>query len=306
MISMSRAAVAVFSILGAALGAGCTSNSPGTPALHDSSKATGEVPSWLHGVWSREWIQREGVQSSPFTVRYLQTPSLFGDVRLPIDRARFRYAASFADLTDGELLILATQRGFIGHTTVEKLVSTWHHEVDFQPRDPDADIGRIERAGTGRMYERALDGSYTELWWSLAGGDNRFLGVRVERAGRLERVLLVAGDYFFYGRNRAKDLPAAPSLDALIASTKPTRSTIIEYLDCELSVGLIRGGSTPWEIQYSTLPWREARHLDFVDRIRAGGSTGGLTPLAEAGETWTVPVNTLNSEDLAALFPASR
>jgi hypothetical protein len=100
-------------------------------------------------------------------------------------------------------------------------------------------------------------------------------------------------------------LPAAASLDALIATTHATRSEIIAYLDCELSVGRIRGGSTPWEIQYSTLPWREARHLDFADRIRAGGSLGGLAPLVDAGETWTVPVKTLSSDDLAALFPAS-
>ena len=303
---MSRAAVAVFTIFAAAIGAGCTRSSPETPAVQDSPKATSELPSWLLGVWSREWIERQRVRTSAFTVRYLQTPSLFGDVRLPVDRPRLLHAASFADLTDGELRILATQRGFIGRTTVENMVSTWHHEVDFQPPDPDPDIGRIERAGKGRMYERALDSSFTELWWSITSGDDRFLAVRVERAGRLDRILLVAGDYFFYGRNRAKDLPAAASLVALIDATKATRSNIIEYLDCELSVGRIRGGSTRWEIQYSTFPWRESGHLDFIDRIRAGGSIGGLAPLAEAGETWTVPVNTLNSEDLAVLFPASR
>jgi hypothetical protein len=156
------------------------------------------------------------------------------------------------------------------------------------------------------MYEQALDSSFTELWWSLTSGEGRFLAVRVERAGRLDRILLVAGDYFFYGRNRSKDLPAAPSLDSLIATTRATRSEIIEYLDCELSVGRIRGGSIPWEIQYSTLPWREARHLDFVDRISAGGSIGGLTPRPEAGEAWTVLVNTVDSEDLVVLFPGPR
>jgi hypothetical protein len=303
---MSRTAVAVFAILAAALDGGCTRSSRATSVLPHSSEAIGELPSWLLGVWSREWIQRQGVQTSPYTVRYLQTPSLFGDVRLPLNRPKLLHATSFADLTDGELGSLAKQRGFIGHTTVGNLISTWHHEVDFQPPDPDADVGRIERVGKGRMREQALDRSYTELWWSLTSGDDRFLAVRVERAGRLDRILLVAGDYFFYGRNRAKDLPAAASLDALIATTHATRSEIIAYLDCELSVGRIRVGSTPWEIQYSTLPWREARHLDFADRIRAGGSLGGLAPLVEAGETWTVPVNTLNSEDLAALFPASR
>jgi hypothetical protein len=301
------AAVAVVAMLAAPLSAGCTRSSPATSAAAQASEATGELPSWLLGVWSREWIQRQGVQTSPFTVRYLQTPSLFGDVRLPINRPNtLLHATSFADLTDGELGLLAKQRGFIGHTTTENLVATWHHEVDFQPPDPEADVGRIERVDKGRMREQALDRSYTELWWSLTSGDDRFLAVRVERAGRLDRILLVAGDHFFYGRNRAKDLPAAASLDALIATTHATRREIIAYLDCELSVGRIRGGSTPWEIQYSTLPWREARHLDFVDRIRAGGALGGLAPRVEEGETWTVPVNTLNADDLAAWFPASR
>ena len=303
---MFRTGFAVVAILAITLGAEGTRSSPAMSAVAHASEATGELPSWLLGVWSREWIQRQGVQTSTFTVRYLQTPALFGDVRLPINRPKLPHATSFADLTDSELGMLAKQRGFIGHTTAENLIATWHHEVDFQPPDPDADVGRIERIEKGRMREQALDRSYTELWWSLTSGDDRFLAVRVERAGRLDRILLIAGDYFFYGRNRAKDLPAAASLDALIATTHATRTEIIAYLDCELSVGRIRGGSTPWEIQYSTLPWREARRLDFVDRIRAGGSTGGLSPLAEAGETWTVPVNTLGADDLAVLFPASR
>jgi hypothetical protein len=130
--------------------------------------------------------------------------------------------------------------------------------------------------------------------------------IRVERAGRLDPILLVAGDDFFYGRNRAKDLPAAASRDARIATTHATRSEIIAYLDCEWSVGWTRGGSAPWAIQYSTLPWREGQRLDFIDRLKADGSLGRLAPLVEAGETWTVPVNTLNFAHLAALFPGSR
>jgi hypothetical protein len=80
-------------------------------------------------------------------VRYLQTPLLFGDVRLPINRPKLLNAASFADLTDAELRVLAKQRGFIGHTTAQSLIATWHHELDFQPPDAGADIGRIERVG---------------------------------------------------------------------------------------------------------------------------------------------------------------
>jgi hypothetical protein len=300
--SMSRSAVALTAVLAGALGVACAKSASVMPVMGSQSNSNRALPSWLLGVWRREWIERGGVRTSPYIVRYLQTPELFADVRLPIDRLKFLHARSFTELTDGELRILAKQRGFIGRTTIEDLVSTRHHELDFQPPDPEADIGRIERKGTGRMYEHGLDGSFTEAWVSLTSGDNRFLAVRVERAGRLDQILLVAGDYFFYGRNRAKDLPAAASLDSLIATTRATRSQIIAYLDCELSVGRIRGSSTSWEVQYSTLPWREARELDFVGRIKTGGSVGGLAPLVEPGEIWTVPVNTLSSEDLILLF----
>ena len=266
----------------------------------------GQLPAWLMGVWSREWIERLGARTSTFTVRYLQTPSWFGDVRFPIDRPKFTGAASLADLTDAQLRRLAKQRGFVGRTTADGLTATWHHEVDFQPNDGGADVGRVELAGPGRMYEHALDSSYTEHWWSLSGGDGRFLTVRVDRAGRLDQLLVVAGDHFYYARNRAKDLPAAASLEALIASTKATRAQIIGYLDCELSVGRIRGGAVPWEIQYSTLPWREGRHLEFVDRIGGAGSISGLNPRTEPGETWSVPVNTVAPSDLLLLFPPIR
>jgi len=55
------------------------------------------------------------------------------------------------------------------------------------------------------LYEHALDSSYVESWQSVSNGDGRFLVLRIERAGRLDRTLFVAGDHFLYVRNRAKD-----------------------------------------------------------------------------------------------------
>jgi hypothetical protein len=292
-------AVAVLAALG-----GSSCRPAAKPPGVRSSATPDELPAWLLGVWSREWIRRQGVQSSPFVVRYVQTQSWFGDLRVPVDRPRTWTAASFDGLTDSELRLLTKQTGFIGHTTVDGSIATWHHEIDFRPSDGSADVGRLERAGMNRMFEHALDGSYTEHWWSLGSGDGRFLAVRVERGGRLDRILLVVGDQFFYGRNRAKDLPAAESFDSLIAATHASRAQIIQYLDCELSVGRIRGGTVPWEIQYSTLPWREGRHLDFIDRIGARGGIAGLASRADAGETWTVPINTLDEDELRLLFRA--
>lgn len=265
---------------------------------------TEDVPSWLSGAWSREWIEHSGVRSSALNVHYLQTSTLFGDVRIPSDRPKFAHAASFADLTNQELRVLAQQEGFFGYTTMDGPIATWHHYIDFQPPDGTNDVGRLERIAHGRMHEHALDGSYIESWQLLTSGKGQFLVVRTERSGRPQRVLLVVGDYFLFVRNRAHDLPAAESLSALIDATTASRAQVIEYLDCEFSTGRVRRGSMPWEIQHSTLPWREGHRRDFVDEIAPFLSGYGLAPPTQGGERWNIPVNTFAPPELAALFGA--
>ena len=284
---------------------GCTASQPSTLAPQSVSTARANFPSWFPGVWTREWIERKGTRTNPFDVHFLQTPSLFGDLRIPRDRPSFPRATSFADLSDAELLLLARQRGFAGITTVAGALATWHHEIDFQPPDGTEDIGRLERIDDSQMYEHALDGSYIESWRSLSSGQGRFLAVRVERAGRLDRVFLVVGDHFLYVRNREKDLPAAESLGSLIIATRATRAQMIEYLNCEFSSGRVHDGSIPWEIERSTLPWREGKPLDFVDSVVVGNAES-LVPRVASTERWSVPVNTFARADLVALFPSPR
>jgi hypothetical protein len=58
----------------------------------------------------------------------------------------------------------------------------------------------------------------------------------------------------------------------------------------------------PWEIEQSTLPWREHHHLDFVDQMSASDGGAGLVPRAVGDDQWTVPVNTLSRREIKALF----
>ncbi|HWO23876.1 MAG TPA: hypothetical protein VNO30_34275 [Kofleriaceae bacterium] len=280
----------------AILAAACTPRPPEPrPAVAPA------LPAWLSGTWKREWIRRDGVTTNTLTVRYLQTPRWFGDVRIPADRPRIT-AGSLAELSDAELAALAKQRGFFGYTTVAGDVATWHHELDYQPKSGGADTGRIERLGASSMLEHGLDGSFVEHWWSLASGDGKFLTVRVTRAGRLDRMLVVAGDHFLYARNRARDLPAAGSLTELAAQA--SREQLLAYLDCELSYGSVRGGSVPWQIERSTLPWREGAPLPFVDDLTVDAAGALATPAAAgADETWTIPLDTLPPDDRRVLFP---
>ena len=300
MRTEARAAIVTLALMNLGFTEGSTS-----ARIDSDTSAHGAVtklPTWLWGEWRRDWIMRGRVKSSTLEVHYLQTPTYFGDIRIPKVRTGILSAQSFDDLTDQQLRMLAAQNGFTGQTTVEGNVATWSDEIAFQPPDGTPDHGRLQRIPPDGMHEHGLDGSYIESWRHLTAGKKKFLVVRVEHAGRLERTLVVVGNHFVFVRNRAKDLPKAPSFDALIETTKATREQIVEYLDCEFSVGRVRGGSVPWEIQKSTLPWREGQHLDFVEQMSASEKGLGLVPRGVDKDQWTVPLNTLSLGEIKALF----
>jgi hypothetical protein len=277
------------------VGAACNA---GEPVPSESHGTNVDPPIWLQGVWSRDWIEKRGVKSNTLDVHYLQTPTFFADMRIPRDRPGVVAAKSFADLTDEQLRSLARQNGFTGRTTMAGIVATWQHDIDYQPSDGTPDKGRLQRAPPDRMHEYGLDGSYIEAWRSSTDGKGRFLVVRVEHSGRLSRTLVVVGNQFIYVRNRAKDLPSAASFDALIEATHPSRERMVEYLDCEFSVGRVHGGRVPWEIEQSTLPWREGHHLEFVEQISTSDGGSGVVPREAGNDVWTVPVNTLSAEEI--------
>jgi len=288
----ARAARAV-GLLALWLAAACAP--PAAPAPHPAVAAV-MVPT---GAWQRDWIRRHGgAPDGSVTVRYVQTPSVFGDLRIPGDRPDVAPATSLAELTDAQLAALARQNGFAGVTTMAGANATWHHEIDFQPADDDADVGRIEPDGERRMFEHALDGAYVERWSGLERGTGEFFAARVERHGHVDQLLAVAGEHFVYARARAVALPPGASLTELIARTHPARDTLLAYLDCEISYGTTRG----WQIERSTLPWLQGKRLAFADRIAvdAGGQPAPRAPAA--GEAWSFPVVALAPDPLRALF----
>ena len=265
------------------------------------------APPWFVGAWKREWMRpRGGTACETSIVRDLQTPSVFGSVRIAIHRPAFPRAQSFADLDDAQLAVLLTQRGgfagtasFVGENATS--IATWNHEIDFQPRNG-IDAARLTQTGPTTVLEESLDGTFDELWQSVPGGDGNCLGLKITRAGRVERMLIVVGDHFVYARNRTRDLPDAPSLTELVATTHATRAQIIEMLDCELSYGLVRSGRVAWEVRLSTLPWREGRVLEFASEVVIGQAVIPRPRAPRIGEAWTVPVNTMTQEDLTAMF----
>jgi hypothetical protein len=234
-------------------------------------------------------------------VRDLQTPTVFGSVRIPVDRPSLSGAASFADLDDGQLAILLRQRGgFVGTATFEGNLAVWNHEIDFQPINGE-DTAHLEHLSPSSVLEKGLDDSFSELWWLMSSGDAKYLGIKITDGRRTQRMLVIVGDHFVYARNRAHDLPNAKSLTALVSESSKTRAQIIEMLDCELSYGTLRSGRLPWEIRFSTLPWREGRSLNFPNEIKVDPHGLPIPRIPTKG--WSVPINTFVHDDLNALFP---
>jgi hypothetical protein len=249
------------------------------------------LPPWLCGVWRRNWIERRGAaRSSEVSVDYLQTPALFADLRVARDRPRIA-ATSFADATDAELAVLASQQGFAGHATLDGDVLTWHHALDFQPTAPgEIDAGRVEQV-EGGMFEHALDGAYLERWERIADGDGRFFAAEARTDGRLDALCVMAGDAFIVARNRAADLPPVRSLGELVGDARVARETKIAYLDCEIAAGHAHGPDHVWMIERSTLPWHEGRTLAAPFSVENGALS------MRAG--WVLRVNTFALGDLA-------
>jgi len=255
------------------------------------------------GAWQRDWIRRHaGAADASVTVRYVQTASVFGDLRVPADRLGAERATSFTELTDEQLAALARQDGFAGVTTVDGTSATWHHEIDFRPTSDEVDVGRVEPTGPGHMFEHALDGSYVESWTRLDAGAGGSLAVRVERAGRVDQILAITGGHFVYARARPIGLPRGDSLAELIARTTPSRDTIIRYLDCEVSYGI----TAAWRIERSTLPWREGQRLAFADQLTLDADGSPAARAAAPGERWSFPVVGVPPDQLRGLFAGAR
>ena len=277
----------------------------------DGRSSEASVPSWFLGAWMREWIQEKGKSpDSSVLVRYVQTPIFYGDVRIPSNRAVSPNANSIDDLTDAELRSLLRQKGFTGAMSLKGGVATWTHDMDYQPPNSEDDVGKVEQVHPNLIREHGPDESYVESWWRLSSGDGRFLVVKITRndgkSERVDRMLSLAGDHFVFARNRPKALPPAGSLEELVEKSHPTRTEIIQMVDCEFSFGVVRGGRIPWEVTLSTMPWKQGKRLEFTGQLVFDSITGKVKPKQIApGEEWTFAVNTLNQDELKTLFPAA-
>lgn len=225
-----------------------------------------QVPEQLTGVWRRLSIETENGQRDTTTqVIYLQTSSHFADIRIPGDRPDLSTKTTLAELPESEKIALSKQQGFAGITAVSDSICQWHRYIDYQPPTPLRDIGLLEWQND-ILIETGIDVVYREEWQRIDDGQGKFTAIVIPADAEATAAsagwracLITVGDHFIYAHSRAVPLPPAHALTDLIAGQDSMLQTA--YLNCELSYGLCRSGQVPWQIQLSTLPWREKRSL---------------------------------------------
>lgn len=215
--------------------------------------ATSAVPECYVGLWRRSLLQdAQGVDTTT-QVYWLQSGTLYADIRLPKNR----------DAVNG----LALQQGFAGALEVDGSVLTWRRWLDFQPPTAVADVGRMRFTRLDQMVEEGVHADYREDWERVgpASLDRAAFTLQVEYSStgiprRRVGVLVIVGDYFMFALDRLAALPLGTNLAELAEGDELAFEQRDQLFACEISLGRRRGGR-PWEISHSTLPEHEGQSL---------------------------------------------
>ena len=225
------------------------------------------VPQHYLGVWQRTLLRSQAGIDQSSHVYWLQTPVLHADIRIPANRPAFEGKKSLQDFSVPDLKLLAEQRGFAGETSVIGNSCLWLRRIDYQPPGYGHDIGNMEFNGT-QILETGIASNYSEIWEQLPDSQGATCAFQFEEENSAYKfakpqsgVLVVCGDYFIFARDRATALPQSLSLETMLNERIFTRPELIELLDFEISFGRVAYGNIPWEIQLSTLPFREGNPL---------------------------------------------
>lgn len=220
--------------------------------------AAPSVPDEYRGLWRRRLLETPAGIDRDSSVYWLQTATLYADIRVPAAR---RSRARLAQCPESELGVLARQQGFAGALEVEGNVLHWRRWLDFQPSGA-LDIGRVHFEN-GVLVEEGVHADYREEWERVGppGTDVLALGLEMEHyvtGSSLKRagVLVAIDGYFMLALARRAALPAATDLTELVTSERHPLDTRRDFLDCAIDFGL-RHADGNWEVRLSTLPPHE-------------------------------------------------
>jgi hypothetical protein len=267
------------------------------------------------GLWQRQVIEFEdGTADRSMRVFWGQTGLYFVDIRIPADRPKIIERDASA-LSASALAALSLQRGFSGTLTRKGNLFTWNRLIDYQPSTGRPDQGLVDiEANTLRERgtpETALGVSYTEIYERICPAENICAALTLDTHGSTftssaapsNSVLIILDDRFMFARARATELPvtATGGMLSLIEEAKDDKRQITGILDCEISMGRLGKAGFAWDIDLSTMPWREGKRL--FPRGAFIHQDGKIRQTTDLGDfLWTIEESTLSTADLVDLM----
>lgn len=245
------------------------------------------LPAKYVGLWervSKEDASGQVNDTKTNQIYWLQSKSLYIDIRVPVARPSFEDKNSLSEYNNADLHCLAQQQGFAGTAEVNKDICTWIRHIDYQPPRDKPDIGRMDFKETV-LHEYGVHTYYKEVWQRRETTGKQLLGLELLNDGKAKKIghprrgyLIAVDDYFMFASDRTRKITPAASLIDLIDEKGYSWDELIDILNFEISFGIRFSGKVPWEIRLSTLPFREGKSLLIPDQISS------LQPPNQAGE----------------------
>jgi len=234
----------------------------------------------LRGLWRRALIAwPDGRSDSDTEVFWLQGPSLYADLRVPLGRPACPEAACLRDLDMAMLRFMATQEGFFGRFDIANAIGDWQRTFDYRPDNGLGDRGALAFED-GVLVERGLDAPYVEHWVRAGGGEAAALLLATESG--TPGCLVVVGANFIYARGRTTALPLGAKFSQLVDDAASLEASQ-DLFDCEISFG--RRGGDDWRIERSSHCFREGASLSPV--LDEAGHTLSIADASPDGATIT-------------------
>jgi hypothetical protein len=252
------------------------------------------VPDRMIGCWVRRYIQfTDGTRDTANHAIWVQTASGMGDMRIRADRPAMRHRAHLVDCSDSELLALAEQDCSCATTVLDESTTpyptaTWQRGNDGFANQPVQNFPEpgwfAWREAGDCMMEWAPSGAYEEEWrLQPRSQDFAIYLVRAEPAPAT--CLYIAGDYAMLARDRSGKVEQKRPLPEVVAAARHALAPVAPLLDSEFSFAQ-RQNRQSYEIQLSTLPWKEGSLIDLS--WAATMSRDGAVRTDPDGQIWRV------------------
>ncbi len=224
----------------------------------------------MPGMWRRSLIiHADSVRDSTSQVRWLQAKTLFVDLRQGAALPDFPHLRCLNDLTMRDCARLAPQEGFAGRFGFDGDCFEWLRLIDFQPRSPSADVGRLWWQDD-ILIEAGRDVAYVEHWMHDPTVVTRPLAALLLREveSGVAALAVQVGTVFMFARDRGVSLAPGTSLTECVAGAD-SLARARAMLDCEISLGSAGPGAAPAGnggnlILASTHPWRVSERFQLT------------------------------------------